>query len=541
MQLDLTPSTLLKIFSAVLAAVLAYTTFPPLYLTPIIFIAFVPLLTALKDTSWKQAFKIGLLFGIVYFALLLWWLVPTIARYGKIPIVFAWPIVGCLILYLAAYPAIWAALSSIIINNPRGNQSFRIALLNFIAITAIWVLLEWIRGHLLSGLPWGLAGCSLVGMPVFIQTASILGIYWLSFTVLSINLLLFKAINSIPDYRQLISWGAMAIACICILWIYGHIAITSTIKQDRTFPSINAAAIQGDIQQDTKWSQTYQQNSIDQYRRLTTSAINHIKIKDQLAHKKTIKKIPLIVWPETAMPFFFNVQGIKQAQILDLARASHSLLLVGSIAYKIAPVTNGQGFRVMYFNSAFLISPTGKIVGQYNKQHLVPFGEYLPWGILTSWARNLIGDIGAYTPGRQSNPLCWHNVKIGTLICFESIFPHIAVNFVNNGANVLAVITDDAWFGNTSAPYEHADMAVFRAVETRRWVIRAANTGESLIITPWGQKLKPTKLFKPCWITDKIRLRTDKTLYDRIQDQWLWILVVIVAYTISWSIRTKRE
>ncbi len=183
----------------------------------------------------------------------------------------------------------------------------------------------------------------------------------------------------------------------------------------------------------------------------------------------------------------------------------------------------------------------GRITAKYDKMHLVPFGEYLPWGRLTSWARDLVPAAGDFTPGCSAAPLAWHRVRIGVLICFESIFPELAGKSVGLGANCLAVITNDSWFGDTGAPWQHAQMAAFRAVETRRWVIRAANTGVSEIISPTGQVVAKSSLFRQDIITGSIRLREDRTIYQRFGDTPFLLSVAVMIAAAVWLSRKGRR
>ncbi len=521
-------------FYAIFSAILLKLAFPTFYLEYLGFVALIPLLFAIKNTSSpKEASFYGLLFGIVFFTTMLWWIIPTISRYGDIPKICSTAILGCLVLYLSIYPATWAYISSIWI----GNKNIP-SILNIITISALWVILEWIRGHLLTGFPWAILGCSLINLLSFIQTASLFGMYWISFVLIFINCLIFVALFYIneKDYAKSSYYLITAFFIILSFWITGKYFIKICKHSDLRYPKLAVIAVQGNIPQYKKWSKEFQNDTFNIYRKLTISAIDKLKVTQKQKCLST-----LIVWPETAMPFFFQDPSTLRKKLLDLAKATNSLILFGAPSYQLNPNEAEKKINIKYFNSAFLISPKGVVLGKYDKQHLVPFGEYLPFGYLTSWARKLIGSIGAFSPGNSSVPLCWQNIKIGILICFESIFPHIAVNFVKKGANLLTVITDDAWFGKTGAPYEHADMAVFRAVETRRYIIRAANTGESLIITPWGKKLYMTPLFKPCWIIGYARLRNNITFYDKIEENWLWPFLLLVLLNLLKSKKSLKN
>ena len=176
------------------------------------------------------------------------------------------------------------------------------------------------------------------------------------------------------------------------------------------------------------------------------------------------------------------------------------------------------------------MGPGGTILGRYDKRHLVPFGEYLPLKNIFFFLKKLTDTIGAFTPGRQGNLLKFGNVRMGTLICYEIIFPQLSANDVRDGANLLVTITDDAWFGNTSAPYQHLSMAVFRAVENERFVVRAANTGISAVIAPTGKILASTKLFVPSFIDYKVALINTKTFYSAHGDVFAFVCILLFVW-----------
>ncbi len=173
------------------------------------------------------------------------------------------------------------------------------------------------------------------------------------------------------------------------------------------------------------------------------------------------------------------------------------------------------------------MGPAGVVLGRYDKRHLVPFGEYLPLKHIFFFFKKLTGSIGDFTPGNKNTLLRFGNVRIGTLICYEIIFPQLAAADVRHGANLLVTITDDAWFGDTSAPYQHLSMAVFRAVEDERYVVRAANTGITAVISPTGRIVAETKLFVPGFIDGTVKLLNTHTFYARQGDVFAVACVIV--------------
>ena len=294
--------------------------------------------------------------------------------------------------------------------------------------------------------------------------------------------------------------------------IYGDLTRENTRSvMDRTNDEMTVGLIQGDIDQNHKWDPVYQDNTIASYLSLSQEAYNQ-------SHPR------LLIWPETATPFFFQSDTNYASRISDFVKSHDLYLLFGSPAYDYTQ--NGTH----YYNSAFLMDPGGTILGRYDKRHLVPFGEYLPLKNLFFFLKKLTDTIGAFTPGRQGNLLKFGNVSMGTLICYEIIFPQLSANDVRDGANLLVTITDDAWFGNTSAPYQHLSMAVFRAVENERFVVRAANTGISAVIAPTGKILASTKLFVPSFIDYKVALINTHTFYSAHGDVFAFACILLFLW-----------
>jgi len=271
-------------------------------------------------------------------------------------------------------------------------------------------------------------------------------------------------------------------------------------------PTISVAVAQGNIEQDQKWSPAMRSKTMEIYTSLSEQAIEQ-------GNSPPV----LLVWPETAMPFYINNNAYYKKLVNGLIKKHQVWLLAGAPHVEIDDSVPQQGERKRkrYYNSAFLVSPTGEISGRYDKQHLVPFGEYVPLGRYLPLPGPLVENIGDFSSGKSSAPLSCQSAEIGVLICFESIFPELAREMTANGANLLANITNDAWFGRSSAPWQHLSMAVFRAVENRRSLARAANTGISTLIDPLGRETGVSPLFEPFFQVAEIPLLEDKTVFTR--------------------------
>ena len=262
--------------------------------------------------------------------------------------------------------------------------------------------------------------------------------------------------------------------------------------------SIRAVVVQGNIDQSIKWDPGYQRGTIERYRRLSEKSVQ-------------AEKADLIIWPESATPFYFQEGEELSEEVRQVTRDSGAELLFGAPAYEISNKT------VRYLNSAFLLSKEGKILGRSDKIHLVPFGEYNPFGRFLPFLEKMVAGIGDFSPG-SPNLLPLETGQAGVLVCFEAIFPEIARNYVRMGCELLVNITNDAWFGRSSAPYQHLSMTLFRAVENRIWVARAANTGISAFIAPSGRVVSQTDIFQTLSLGAEIGLGSRVTLYNRIGD-----------------------
>jgi apolipoprotein N-acyltransferase len=240
----------------------------------------------------------------------------------------------------------------------------------------------------------------------------------------------------------------------------------------------------------------------------------------------------LIVWPETAVPFYMFHDKLLTEMVLQGIKSVDADFVIGSPAVK---TENG---RTDYFNRAYLITSDGAVAGQYDKVHLVPFGEYVPLKRFLPFVGKMVAQVGDFKPGRRGETLLWNDKPLGMLICYEAIFPGLARDMVRNGAQLLVNITNDAWFGRTSAAYQHYSMSVLRSVETRRFQVRAANTGISGFIDPAGRILAASDLYVDATLTADIGLLTGRTLYSRWGD---WPLVAAAFLLLGASLPAHRK
>jgi apolipoprotein N-acyltransferase len=506
-----------RLFLAVLCGLLLTGSFPSVLfpngsLDWVAWFALVPLLFAIKDLCPKDSFKIGILTGVVHYITLLYWIIHNIRTYGNLPIFLCVPILILLSLYLSLYIAFFSYGLIKICSRPLSC---------LFVIPIIWVVLEYIRSYLVTGFPWELLGYSQFGNLRLIQISDIFGVYGVSFLVAYANGVIFLLLLNftknkwagVKVAKPLVAGSIISFALLlCVVIFYGNLRLKTIDQLILKSSSKNVTVIQGNIPQEKKWDPAFQDSSIWKYSNLSFQAKKH--------------NPDLIVWPETATPFYYSSEYFPADKRLTrmvqkTIRKTGAHFLIGS------PSCSYSNMRVKYFNSAFFINPMGKTLGRYDKVHLVPFGEYVPFGKLLWFVKKMVESVGDFSLGKKGHVLEYDGCDLGIQICYEIIFPDLSRAFVKNNAGLIVNITNDAWFGNTSAPYQHFSMAVFRAVENKRSVVRAANTGISGFVDPAGRITGKTSLFESAELTQKVPILSIKTQYTRIGD--LFAIACVVA------------
>jgi apolipoprotein N-acyltransferase len=316
-------------------------------------------------------------------------------------------------------------------------------------------------------------------------------------------------------WKELSLTGGLAV----LVLGFGFYSLTLQKEKDMGAETAKIAIFQGNIDQSLKWNPAFQEQTIRIYQDLS--------LKDG-------PDSDLMIWPETAVPFYFLNENRLTPRLFDLTRETGSHLLFGSPAFGLR---EGQ---VRYYNRAYLLSPEGRI-SFYDKVHLVPFGEYVPLKRFLPFVGKMVQAVGDFSPGEGSYGLSFSRGKAGVLICFETIFPELSRALKKDGCTLLVNLTNDAWFGRTSAPYQHLSMLTFRAVENRVWVARAANTGISAFIDSTGCIRRVYPLFQRGGIHAIIPLRPGLSFYTRYGD----LIFLLCALIFGWGawrwIRRKKR
>lgn len=488
---------------SLLSGALLVLSFPQFEYYALAWIALVPLFVSLTGKGLKDSFILGMLAGFVYFLGTVYWVFHSMYYYGYIAAPLSVLILVVLCLYLALYIGIFALLFSYISRCPRIPA--------LLTVPVLWVSLEFLRTYALTGFPWSSLGYSQYRFLFLIQSADITGVYGISFLVAATNAVIYDVTVSWPDKmrkeplfpRWPLSVGLIVYALVVVgALLYG----TDKFNGRTDGRKIKVSVMQGNIPQDKKWEPQFQQEVIDIYKRLSLSV--------------QADSPDMIVWPETAVPFIFGDDSGRTDDMISFQQQLRTYLLFGSMFRK-----EGGGLS----NSAVLLSPEGKLLSVYDKVHLVPYGEYVPLRRLTPFIEKITVGIGDFVPGRDQTVMKTPFARIGNLICYEIIFPGLVRKFAENGADLLVTITNDAWFGRTAAPYQHFSMAVFRAVENRVPVVRAANTGISGFIDSDGRILRQSDIFVKAALTGELAVGNEKSFYAEHGDVFAWLCVTCLV------------
>lgn len=507
------------IFSA-FSAVLLIFSFPAADIGFFAWIALIPFFFVIQEAPTdKKALLYSFISGFVFWGGLIYWLL-FLAGWSM----QTWLIT---ILVFLGYLGLTAILAFFTLLFGWGCRLFKKrAGLSFIwSAPLLWVGLEYLRTHLFSGFPWGLIGASQYKCLPVIQIAEWTGVYGVSFVAVLVNAFLFEGIDFVLGRRKKLSLPEKIIPLLVfgLTLLFGMVSLKQYSGSNRE-PAEGAriSLVQGNIPQDVKWSDEYEETIHQVYRDLTLSAVE--------------KENPdLVIWPETAIPAYLKYDEESLKFVSGLIKKIKKPMLVGASDAQSETTEKNGKFKhaVYYYNSAFLLQPGIGFTKQYNKIHLVPFGEFNPFTVIP-FVRKLIPLEEDYAPGKEYTVFDF-KVPFSTVICFEDIFPDLVRRYVKNGARCLINMTNDGWFKNSSAPMQHAALSVFRSVENRVWLVRATNTGVSCFVSPAGKivsQIEDNK-GKNIWIsgslTGTVFPGNKKTFYTQAGDLFSWLVLSAVV------------
>lgn len=479
-------------------------------------VALVPLFIAIRSETARKAFLLTFISALVWYGASLYWVYRAMHTYGKLPAVTSFLVTCLLVVIVAAYIALAPCLARAIALMrmkmpppphplPRGEGEGG-GWPMLVLLPTLWVGVEFCRNYMpCNGFPWSNIAMSQYKILPAIQIVDIVGVYGLMFAMVWVNQYLAELVLRIRK-EQVANFMAKTVATLILAALiigYGIYRLRTVPDSFKGVPSIAISMIQGNIEQGDKWDEAKAADNLNVYRQ------NARKLRDV--------PVDLIVWPEAAYPAYFSTQMASiRPQMLgltDMEMTSQPYTLMGAVSEE--PSGN-------YHNSAFLFDAHGRIEGMYHKAHLVPFGEYIPYKKILFFAKKITAPAGNFIAGTSYDPLVFDDHRMGILICYEDVFPEISRKEVLAGAEFLANITNDAWYGVSSAPYQHLALSVFRAVENRRFLIRSANSGVSAVVDPWGRVLMESKIFERSMMVGTIAPLKMISPYTQLGDWFAW-------------------
>lgn len=504
---------------ALIAGVLLALSFPRYGHPAFAWIALVPLLIAL--TGWRgrpgrvpgqrplRALTLGLTTGAVYFAGTVYWTGTVIATFGGL----ATPVAMFAMLVLAAYLALYPAVAALIVS----RLIARAGAAGLLFAPAAWVATEFFRGYAFGGFPWVPLGNSQVTVLPIAQLASVLGVYGLSALVALVNAVIaFALLTAGPArVRSLALTGAVVIGVGA--WGTWRIHDGSLTREGTP---LRVGLVQANIEQTAKWDPKQARRIFTTYIAMTRDVVK--------------RGAEYVIWPESSTPFMFEQDEVGEQQMRELAREVRVPMLFGSDQLI-------RGSMPRLYNAAYLLRPDGQTAAVYRKIHLVPFGEFIPMKRWLYFVSPLVESLVDFSAGTEMVMLPVGTHLTSTAICYEVVYPSLIRQAVDNGSELLTTITNDGWYGHSSAPYQHFAMASMRAIEEGRYLVRAANTGVSGMVDPYGHVRLASDLFvEGAWVVD-VRLLDDRTLYSRIGDVVAWLSVALsLVAVLPAGVRRRR-
>ncbi len=476
-----------ELFWVSVSGVALSLSFPPFKLGFISYFAFIPLLRLLiVERGIRSDFLVGFVWGLAFNTTAVYW-IARITLPGAISA----------ILLLSTYSGIFMVAMRPIVRR-FGRKGLCISPL-------MWAAIEYLRSFGDLGFPWTAVGNSQTYYTHFIQFASFTGVYGVSAWVIALNVAIFEVIGNRGRSSRLA--GLISAAILMVLpYVYGRATVPGEIQGG----DVEVALIQGNLLPEEKWGRDGLELSFDIYSRMTREVA-----KDS---------VDLVIWPETATPCYLMRFPRYRDFVQDLTDSVGTPILTGAPDY--------DPYSEKTYNSAFLFIPGSNSYQGYNKMELVPFSERVPLRDILPILGKLKFSGGGFSTsdfskGKEYVVFNLPNGKFSTLICFESVFPSLVRNFVKAGADFLVVITNDSWFGPTSSPHQHAQIAVFRAIENRVGLARCANTGISMIIDPYGRIAGETPVFSREISVGSVRKGDRTSFYTRYGDLFSQIAVAI--------------
>ena len=489
---------ILRFILALVTGVLFAFAFPNVAQGWLAFVALAPLLVAIvRARTPRESFLLGWAGMTTAWLIMVPWVVRVMSHYGGLPYFLGVLIFIAMALFLGLYGGLFGWL----VKRLRLGERF----LPWLAVPLAWAAIEYVRTYLLTGFPWNLIATALIDYPSFVQLDRFAGPYFLgALVVLPSVVLAWLVTQRVPAIARVVVTGSLGI--IVLVWWGTGLVASKLVLRPTGAATVNAALLQPNISQEMRWDEA---NVLKIYQKMIGMTV-----------EAADRGAKVIVWPESTVPLSYTETHFYRTEIEELSRRYDVDILLGSVATDPAKPNR-------LWNSAFLASG-GRTIGHYDKIRLVPFGEYVPLRQVLFFAEKLVHAVGEFEFGTNDFPL-GGKLKYGPAICYEVVYPQITRKQVNNGADVLVTITNDAWYDGTSAPAQHLWQARLRAVEDDRYLLRAATTGISAFVDPTGQMQSWIPMGKDGIIYATFEPRTSVTPYVRLGDWFSWVAIAVVV------------
>lgn len=449
-----------------------------------------------------RAFTLGLITGTLYFVGTVYWTGTVVRTFGGL----ATPVAVLAMLLLASYLALFPALTALITSRLFSRAGPAAVLL----MPAVWVATEFARGYLFGGFPWVPLGNSQVTVLPVAQLASVLGVYGLSALVALVNAAIAYAVLTSGRARASAIAGIVLVLALVGGWGAMRVADGSLTREGLP---LRVGLIQGNIAQADKWNPREARRIVTTYLAMTRDAVG--------------RGAEFVIWPESSTPFMFEEDEAGESLVRGLAREVGVPMLLGSDQIERTP----ESTRL--FNAAFALSSSGDTTAVYRKIHLVPFGEYIPFKNVLYFVSPLVERLTDFSPGTGVVMLPVGAHVVSTAICYEVVYPSLIRQAVVDGSQLLTTITNDAWYGESSAPHQHFALASMRAIEQGRYLARAANTGISGVVDPYGRVVSRSAIFEQAALVEEVRLLTGRTMYSRIGDAIAYLAIAVTLAALA--------
>lgn len=459
--------------------------------------------------SARRGFLLGLLTGIVYFAGTVYWTGATVSTFGGLPWIAGVLVAGILVFYQSAYLAIGGAIGGVIVG--------RFGVRGVWLLPAVWVASEYARGHVLGGFPWVPLGSAVATLLPVVQIASLVGVYGVSAFLALVNAGFAVAAMTVGRTRLVSLASAVTLVTVASVW--GAARLASSPLTTAGTP-LRVALVQANVPQEEKWDRSRAGAILQRYLHMTAEAVRN--------------GAQFILWPESATPFYFEQDAARAGAIRAVVGGSGIPLLLGSDEVQ-------QGTPDRYYNAAYMLDRAGSTAAVYRKIHLVPFGEFVPFKNLLFFVGPLVEAVSDFSAGERITMLPVGEHMVTTAICYEVVYPELIRAAVLQGSELLTTITNDAWYGDSSAPYQHFELATMRAVEQGRYLARAANTGISGIVDPYGRVVARSGVFETTVLMGEVRFLQGLTVYARIGDLCAQLAVLLTLAGLAGALLGRRS